>query len=436
MILYLDNIRGFNEQSIELNEVNFLVGENSTGKSSVISIISLLSDFNFGLSGDFKSLFVDFGPFSETVNKGRNSDTFSIGLKKQRTNLSSIDYDEVFISYKDEEGFPAVNILSVRLNDKILTSRILKNSISYKLKQIEIKDSSKEWVLDHETDRNVFLTGEFVPNDEDFVTIDQLRRSPNYIPFVIGTRNRKTKSLEEFQDKGATSETWIDRTIWIDPLRSKPQRIYEPKKMSFSAEGEHIPTILRDIFLTKDQKDSKVIIEGLEKFGKASGLFDQIKIDQYRKSKDSPFALIFKLKNKNLKISNVGYGISQIMPILTEILRQKNKYIFLVQQPEVHLHPRSQAFFGEFLFEQFANQKKRFIIETHSDFIIDRFRLKMQQSELKGLNKRVNILFFETNGKNNCVTRMKIDEKGNYSDDQPKKFREFFLKEEMDLLGF
>ena len=228
----------------------------------------------------------------------------------------------------------------------------------------------------------------------------------------------------------------IDSSIWIDPIRSKPQRIYEPKQITYSAEGSYIPTFLRDIFLTKTEDESKKIILGLKSFGKYSGLFDDNKIDQYRKSKDSPFSLVFKLKNKNLKISNIGYGVSQIIPILTEILREQKAKIFLIQQPEVHLHPRSQAYFGEFIFEQFINNDKQFVIETHSDYVIDRFRLQLKKYPQNDLYKKVNILFFESNGTNNSITSIGLEADGNYSSNQPQNFRDFFFKEEMSLLGF
>src|SRR6185295_6318123 len=145
----------------------------------------------------------------------------------------------------------------------------------------------------------------------------------------------------------------LKKTIWISPIRTKPQPFYQPTDKQYSPEGEHIPTILRDIFEKKKTITSKRIIQLLERFGKASGLFDKISISKLQQQKkNSLFEINFSLHGNIIKISNVGYGVSQILPILTEIARQPKESIFLIQQPEVHLHPRSQAFFGEFLFTQ------------------------------------------------------------------------------------
>lgn len=435
MILYLDNIRGFNNQLIELNEVNFLVGENSTGKSTIISLVSLFSDFTF--PGEFKNKFVDFGPFTDIVTKGRNKkNEFTVGFKKQKNNLGKLKYDEILMHYGDDNGFPGIRKVSFRVKEKILVIIFKENSVSYFVMQSKYNENDLNWTIEHHNEKSKSLEGNYTPDNSDYYQFEQLKKNFLLAPWFI-SNSKSQDMLKDFRNPTMLSESsLLGRSIWIDPLRSKPQRIYEPQKINYSSEGEHIPTVLRDIFLNKDKKNNKEIIEGIEQFGIASGLFDEIKIDQYRKSKDSPFSLIFKLKNKSLKISNVGYGVSQIIPILTEVLREKGDSIFLIQQPEVHLHPKSQAFFGEFIFDQFITSGKHFIIETHSDFLIDRFRMKMKANYQKNLNRRSNILFFESNGKNNIVTRIKMDNKGDYSDDQPEKFRAFFLKEELQLLGF
>ena len=43
---------------------------------------------------------------------------------------------------------------------------------------------------------------------------------------------------------------------------------------------------------------------------------------------------------------DVGYGVSQALPVLTELLREDCSPVFLLQQPEVHLHPSAQAALG------------------------------------------------------------------------------------------
>lgn len=436
MVLYLDNLRGFSNSYIEINDINFLVGENSSGKSTILSILSLLSDYSSVFSGEFKNKYVDFGPYVDIVNKGTKNNSFKIGLKKNTENDFDLVFDEMLMVFDELNGFPSLQELYVRQDESVVEIIFTSTEIIIRIKQSKIS-SDIDWagcITEATKQIDSGATGRIFPD----ILIERIRRNPFSYFFVFSTLISKpiSKKIFEIFESKSSFKSLISNTTLIDPIRSKPERTYQPKKIDYSPEGEHIPTILRDIFLTKEKNDSKKIIDQLENFGKASGLFDKIVIDQYRKSSDSPFSLLFKLKNKKLKIANVGYGVSQILPILVEVIREKKGHLFLIQQPEVHLHPRSQAYCGEFIFNQYVNEDKKFLIETHSDFIIDRFRMMVKLKGNKNLHKKINILFFYNNGKINEVHKITINANGDYSQDQPKGFRDFFLKEELGLLGF
>ncbi|MNL20000.1 hypothetical protein D3C87_1412300 [compost metagenome] len=129
---------------------------------------------------------------------------------------------------------------------------------------------------------------------------------------------------------------------------------------------------------------------------------------------------------------NVGYGVSQSLPIIIEVLSSNNS-CFAIQQPEVHLHPRAQAAFGSFLFNSTINDKNQFIVETHSDFTINRFRYDLLKNKSK---RKINskVLFFERNEDGNSIVDIKIDSSGSYADDTPDSYRDFFIDEELKLL--
>ena len=166
----------------------------------------------------------------------------------------------------------------------------------------------------------------------------------------------------------------------LAPIRAKPQRIYDSFKQSFSSEGEHAPVILRNIMSNK--KDSENIIAAIEKFGKSSSLFDKIEVKNLDRYAGAPFEIHMLYDDVPVRITNVGYGISQSIPLIVQLLTTKNS-IFSIQQPEVHLHPRAQAAFGELIFENVLSNHNNFIIETHSDYTINRFRYCMHKKKNK-----------------------------------------------------
>jgi hypothetical protein len=227
----------------------------------------------------------------------------------------------------------------------------------------------------------------------------------------------------------------LNDIAYIAPIRSKPKRTYdESYRIDFTPEGAHTPYLLRNI-LRKDgdsvrNKDLKNL---LNLFGKNSGLFDKLYVKPYSNALDSPFTINVNFKGKNFKIINTGYGVSQSLPIVVELLVRNPGAAFAIQQPEVHLHPRAQATLGDLIYYLVVRQNKKFTIETHSDFIIDRFRLNCKRNNKKQISAQV--LFFEKTRKGNNAIPISIEKNGQYSEIQPKNFRDFFMNEDLALLG-
>ena len=84
--LYIDNFRGFSKATLPLKQINFFVGENSTGKSSILKMIKIMEDLQgFWLSPQpkFKSGDADLGSFKDMVSvKSKDKRYFRIGSFK------------------------------------------------------------------------------------------------------------------------------------------------------------------------------------------------------------------------------------------------------------------------------------------------------------------------------------------------------------------
>ncbi|KWI50326.1 hypothetical protein WT72_24465 [Burkholderia pseudomultivorans] len=152
----------------------------------------------------------------------------------------------------------------------------------------------------------------------------------------------------------------------------------------------------------------------------------------------------------SLSLQNVGYGVSQALPVLVEVFIRGRGAAFNIQQPEVHLHPRAQAAFGDVVAELARTEDKVFFVETHSDFTIDRFRVNVRKNYAKDVNKAASldavgetfetegdfgqILFFERCERGNRISSIPILKNGDLSEEQPEKYREFFIHESLSLL--
>ena len=168
-------------------------------------------------------------------------------------------------------------------------------------------------------------------------------------------------------------------------------------------------------------------------FGRASGLFSDIKVRSHGKQMSDPFQLQVKVRSGSYaNIMDVGYGVSQSLPILVDV-RSERQCVFLLQQPEVHLHPRAQADLAELFVESYRKNRNRFLIETHSDYIVDRIRILVRTGSVKP--EDVSILYFEPVGNSVKIHNLALDKHGNLRD-APDGYRDFFVRETDRLLGF
>ena len=118
-------------------------------------------------------------------------------------------------------------------------------------------------------------------------------------------------------------------------------------------------------------------------------------------------------------IVDVGFGISQVLPILVEGLTMHQGSMLILEQPEIHLHPKMQMDIADFLI-MLAQQGKHLIIETHSDHIIN--RIVRRAVENCSLRDMIGIYFVEKdNNGDSQLTKVLIDEDLGI-DEAPKVF--------------
>ena len=212
------------------------------------------------------------------------------------------------------------------------------------------------------------------------------------------------------------------------PIRETPQRVYLHESSiinSRDVRGEHTATRLMKLSQSsEDNWDS--LKSDLNEFGRKSGLFEEIYPHALVRKSQYPFEI--RLRTKHAQTSNlcdVGYGVSQILPLLVDLILSEKQSGFLIQQPEVHLHPRTQAEFGR-LVAGLPKKNRHFVIETHSDFIIERIGHEINKGALDCND--VGILFFEAKDTEVLIHNISIQSDGSPKS-APPSYRKFFLEE-------
>ena len=453
----LENFRCFRErQTVRLAPLTLLVGENSTGKTSFLALIRALAATTFEARPvNFSTPPYDLGSFKEIAhNRGGASvaESFTAGFKFEVVDLTAWLQTDVRQQVPVELEFTFRE--RVRGFAPVLARQRITGDASWV--EEETDPGQAEYRTHVGTRRGNW---QFRPTDETPITggFGDLAR---YLAVRggmarFGTVEREMLEFSPLDGSPAFGEDDLNALLpierfgalllrqfrradvpWepysIGPMRTRPRRTYDFEQWERSADGNHIPVRLAELsaFQEKSWLDLKA---NIERFGKASGLFDAIDIRHFGAGSEGPFQVQIGRDGGDVdaprrNLVDVGYGVSQVVPIVAEMLLPSSPTdIFLLQQPEVHLHPSAQAALGT-LFCEVATEGRQIIVETHSDHLIDRVRMDVRdgRSDLKA--EDVLILYFERNGLDVKIHEIWWDQHGNL-ENVPDGYRRFFMEE-------
>jgi predicted ATPase len=117
---------------------------------------------------------------------------------------------------------------------------------------------------------------------------------------------------------------------------------------------------------------------------------------------------------RSVNLAQVGFGISQLLPVLILGLKNPADGFLLFEQPEIHLHPRLQGGLGDFLIGV-ARAGRTVMVETHSDHLVNRVRRRIAEDTTGKLAEMVQILFVHAGTEDDpgsYVEPLSIDESG------------------------
>lgn len=378
--VFFEGIRCFaSRQEVPLAPVTILVGENSSGKSTALALIRLAWD----VMQDDTALF--------------NEEPFLLGAYDQIACASGHQgrVSQFNVGWSADDG--SVKGVFDSFNGQPVLMQCLYEVRGYR------------------------LTHEYVETEE-HIHVEGLLEGGDFEEAIEREDDLRHRHLQSFPL----------RPYAFAPIRTRPRRTYDPIKGTVSPEGDHVPLLLASSALRKN-KDWERLVAALGSFGVQSGLFARVDVRQLGTSESDPFQIQIHIDGKAVNLIDVGYGVSQILPIIVDCLRGEEGGIYLLQQPEVHLHPRAQAELGSFLGVLAKQQNKRFVIETHSDYLVDRIRMDIRDK--KGITPDdVALLYFERKNGEATIHRLELDDQGNILN-APPGYRSFFLEEERRFLG-
>ena len=433
MKLIIENIRSFaGKHTVEIKPLTLLVGENSSGKSTLLAALAALSDrATFPGKLSFNKEPYNLGAYRTVATcksaKIGRAKSFSIGFTGKAGQLG------VFATYTEAKGDSALTRLKINNGDLAADlsfdegkmTGVLRNIPSHSATELQPNLEKSE-----SSGYEIKLANDVVTSR---ISISETLPGVLYSALLAMMDDPQMRihptDLYEFTKEVSR---FVSVVCSIAPVRSKPRRVYDRSNVGYEPGGDHIPYILAQLLNDDQNKQREQLSEALNKFGEQSGLFKKIAAPILGAHQGDPFEIEVSIAGPATNLLDVGYGVSQSLPIIVESLLAAPSTRLLVQQPEVHLHPKAQAALGSFLADMVRDGKRQFVVETHSDYIIDRIRQEVAAGRLPA--ESVAIVYLEKTQIETTVHQLKLDEAGNILN-APPTYRAFFMEEEMNLLN-
>ena len=208
-------------------------------------------------------------------------------------------------------------------------------------------------------------------------------------PDQVRTRYQNAGFLADLE---LAFEELLGRVYYLGPLRDYPRRQYqwagaEPADMG--QRGEHVVHALlaareRDLRIWPGPFKKKVLLEEYEaQWLQKLGLVETFTVE--RISRDSNLYRVRVRKSANssdVLITDVGFGVSQILPVLVLCYYVPEGSTVLLEQPEIHLHPSVQAGLADVFIDAVERRGVQIIFESHSEHLLRRLQRRMAEEKI------------------------------------------------------
>ncbi len=423
----LENFKSFKKlDNLEIKPVTILCGANSCGKSSILQ--SLLM---------FKQTLESKNPNQNLVVSGRFA---KLGYLNDLVYNKNADNELVF-------SFTITSDYSLLNNNNFIKYKLLLNPLKNKNTNFEyhIKELIIYWIDNDKKEKEIFKV---IKNDNKYKIIwDNIENVvDNQFNLLQNTKyNGSIESEFIFRNlfpfislnyEGNISYPFVlidllsnhmnnvfQSFSYLGPLRGEPEReyIYRNEIVEIGNKGENAAYLflteqekqIREHFFYDKINDNFKQIKNLSLKDALNKWFDLMKVTNFKAEIINK--IIYLTLNSNnsestkVGIADVGFGVSQLFPILLEGLRINKGSTLLLEQPEIHLHPNLQMQLSDF-FISLALSGKNVIAETHSDHIINRLVRRIVEDETHNLKDLIGIYFIKQTDEGSVIEEINIDE--------------------------
>ncbi len=211
-------------------------------------------------------------------------------------------------------------------------------------------------------------------------------------------------------------EALFSRVFYIGPLRESPKRIYiatGEAPQDVGLKGELSVDVL---WAQARRKSTRVRLLGrVNHWMREFGLAAEVGLNRVG---GNNYSVVFEDPNTHLKVNlaDVGFGASQVLPIVIEGFYARDRAMLLIEQPEIHLHPKAQGVLGDLLIDIATYEGgKTVLVETHSEHVLSRIRRRIAERRIN--QDSVAIYYCEPSANGTKVREIGVNSNGQYENE-------------------
>ena len=388
----LQNFKCWRELDIELAPITLFFGVNSSGKTAILESLLMLKQtvasrdpnthLNFG-SGPRD--YVDAGSYRDLVFKHDEDQTTGVSLSWNTSAHAVFSRPRMYIRTRPGATITLEHSVSWRYENDVFVDHL-----GYTACGDERFDSfirldrlgPDSYRVNHsDTLQTIYA---FIDLDRESIgetyNPDTIPDSPSncyLLPLIIrlGEFNAGNRIYEpQFAN---AFENLTGKIHYLGPLRQHPKRQYRRtggKPSIIEPDGANSIEML-----ISSARDNSGLLKNVKHRLKLLDLvdgFDVKPIDQNQRLYEAT-ATVGGIESS---LSDVGFGVSQVLPVIMLLLSAPEESIILLEQPELHLHPNAQAALADLLLYVAEERNLQLIVESHSEHIVRRLQRRIAEA--------------------------------------------------------
>jgi len=416
------HLRGFKSWrdtgEVALRPITGFFGTNSSGKTSLLQSLLLLKQttdssdrglvFHFG----DKKTPVDLGDFASVIH-GHDADAdlnLSLDWKRDRPfEVTDTKNDNNAVVSSGELGFS----VGARQATVARATQVVVEEMSYRVGETSFGMRRKQKPkLEYEA----FAAG------TEFSFVHSVGR-PWPLPAPVKCYGFPDQVRANFQNAGFVAdlelalEDCLRHVYYLGPLRAYPERRYTwtgAQPIDMGSAGESVVDAIlasreRGETISPGYKRRRLTLEAyVASWLKKLGLIHDFRVDPL--AEGSP---VFQVKvrkssgSAEVLITDVGFGVSQILPVLVLCFYVPEGSTVILEQPEIHLHPAVQAGLADVLIDAWKKRKVQILLESHSEHLLRRLQRRVAEEDVS--KDDIGLYFCSTGDRRSKLTTLDLD---------------------------